>query len=106
MSAQWDDSWLTADDRKAYKHPCRCSSCWPGLTVDITRYFPPTPAPQPIPARSPIGIALGVVLGLLLMGNGLTLAVLIQPAGWGTVAATLSALAGFVILARIYDVTS
>jgi len=47
VSAQWDDSWLTADDRKAYRHPCRCSQCWPGLPA-----LSVTPAPRPSPDRT------------------------------------------------------
>jgi len=39
MSAQWDDSWLTADDRKAYSHPCRCAKCWPGVTEPEVAWY-------------------------------------------------------------------
>jgi len=47
VSAQWDDSWLPADDRKAYSHPCRCSKCWPGLPA-----LSVTPALRPAPDRT------------------------------------------------------
>jgi len=37
MSAQWDDSWLTADDLKGQPRECRCSKCWVAPTIDLTR---------------------------------------------------------------------
>jgi len=43
----WSDDDLTADDRRMYRHPCRCSHCWPGLPA-----LSVTPAPRPVPDRT------------------------------------------------------
>jgi len=47
VTAAWSDDDLTAEDRRMYRHPCRCSHCWPGLPA-----LSVTPAPRPAPDRT------------------------------------------------------
>ena len=64
----WGDADLTADDRRVYRHPCRCSHCWPGQGVP----YVPAVVPEPIPARSRIGTAIAVVFALAFIAGGVT----------------------------------
>lgn len=104
MTAEpWGDADLTADDRKAYRQPCRCATCQDALHTVASRVT--TVAPEPVPARSPIGTGVGVVLGLALMVLGIGISLTTPPMSGGTVAAILAVAMGGAVLIRIAIVT-